>query len=293
MDKQKLVQSKFDTASRSIRIENGYVPATLTKQWRSILSADEVDSLCQPLKQYDISYFLYVKRYKDGSQLEITSHPHWSEYYYKHEYYNIGPFKNTTHLYDNGKYFWIGRGQAFEKMYKVARESFDIDHGYTLVKKYLDCNEFFHFAGSVKNNELLNFYLNNSDVLERFILYFKDKFSEVITAAESEKFIILHNKCSDIDIDADSAISAPQLDITKQMPINRYYLCERRNTYLTQREIECVKWYVVGKTAEEIAIIYDISKRTVEAHLESVKKKLNCSAKSLLVNKIRAFVNIL
>lgn len=284
---------KANNFKNIFQIKNGSLPAVLTQHWRSVISETSIDSLCQPLLQYGVNYFLYVKRYVDGSQLEISSHPNWSEYYYKHEFYNIGPFKNIRRIYDSGKHFWFDRGDAFEKMYSVARESFNIDNGYTIVKKYSDCNEFFHFAGKAKNTGLINFYLNYNDVLERFILYFKDKYGDVINVAEKNKFIIQYHEEQKENTELNSHTRFQLLEIAKTMPINRYFLCEHRNTYLTSREVECVKWYITGKSAEEIAIILNISKRTVETHLEKVKKKLNCYKQSQLAGKIQTLIDIL
>ena len=39
------------------------------------------------------------------------------------------------------------------------------------------------------------------------------------------------------------------------MPVERYYLCEETKMYLTKREVECTRWHILGKTAEETSII--------------------------------------
>lgn len=46
--------------------------------------------------------------------------------------------------------------------------------------------------------------------------------------------------------------------------------------YLSKKEIECVNWMIKGKSSSEIAGILGISKRTVETHMNNIKKKLNC-----------------
>ena len=48
------------------------------------------------------------------------------------------------------------------------------------------------------------------------------------------------------------------------------------NLYLTEREFECVGYLTRGKTAEEMSIILNISKRTVETHIQNIKRKMNC-----------------
>lgn len=48
---------------------------------------------------------------------------------------------------------------------------------------------------------------------------------------------------------------------------------------LSPREVECGKWLILGKTAEETATILGLSRRTVEDHLASMKVKLGCNNK--------------
>lgn len=57
---------------------------------------------------------------------------------------------------------------------------------------------------------------------------------------------------------------------------------------LSPREVECGKWLIFGKTAEETATILGLSRRTVEDHLASMKVKFGCSNKvQLAVELIR------
>ena len=65
------------------------------------------------------------------------------------------------------------------------------------------------------------------------------------------------------------------------VPINIRYISpfagnDPDSKHLTKREIECVDWYLKGKTAYEISLILKLSKRTIESHVENVKVKLNC-----------------
>lgn len=55
------------------------------------------------------------------------------------------------------------------------------------------------------------------------------------------------------------------------------YICSYPTVKLTPRELECVKWSAYGKSTKEVAIELNISHRTVEAHLNSVKIKIGCN----------------
>lgn len=50
--------------------------------------------------------------------------------------------------------------------------------------------------------------------------------------------------------------------------------------YLTRQEVKVLKLTITGKTSKQIAQFLEISPRTVEGHVESLKRKLQCSYKN-------------
>ncbi len=60
----------------------------------------------------------------------------------------------------------------------------------------------------------------------------------------------------------------------------------KNQIYLSRRENECLILVVQGKTAREIAILLDLSKRTVEHYIENIKIKYNVGKKSELIEKV-------
>jgi DNA-binding NarL/FixJ family response regulator len=58
-----------------------------------------------------------------------------------------------------------------------------------------------------------------------------------------------------------------------------------RHVALNDRELECLTWSARGKTSPEIATILDISKRTVNFHIENACRKLNVSTRTEAVVK--------
>ena len=56
--------------------------------------------------------------------------------------------------------------------------------------------------------------------------------------------------------------------------------------HLTNKEIECLDLIMHGKTSKMIGKILNISYRTVETHMENIKKKLNIQSKSELIDFI-------
>jgi DNA-binding NarL/FixJ family response regulator len=62
--------------------------------------------------------------------------------------------------------------------------------------------------------------------------------------------------------------------------IKRLYLGKVfNNAYLTKREIDILTYVTLGHTSKRIAQRLNLSYRTVETHIDSLKTKLHCSYK--------------
>jgi DNA-binding CsgD family transcriptional regulator len=65
---------------------------------------------------------------------------------------------------------------------------------------------------------------------------------------------------------------------------NIFFLGEKfGNEYLTKRELAVFRYLLLGKSAEEIARIFDRSIKTVQAQVKHIANKLKCSHKSEIV----------
>ncbi|OJX12817.1 MAG: hypothetical protein BGO77_04950 [Caedibacter sp. 37-49] len=53
--------------------------------------------------------------------------------------------------------------------------------------------------------------------------------------------------------------------------------------HLTKREFECLSWLSEGMTAKEMAIKMNISHRTVEQYVKSIKEKTHLYKRSQLI----------
>ena len=55
----------------------------------ALTSSQDIDAICAPLRKLGISYFSYVKSFKDGSHIRLANNPHWTQYYYQKKFYNV------------------------------------------------------------------------------------------------------------------------------------------------------------------------------------------------------------
>lgn len=62
----------------------------------------------------------------------------------------------------------------------------------------------------------------------------------------------------------------------EQLPQEKVLFDRKNPIALSSREIECINWMVKGKSAEEIGKILNLSRRTIETHIENIKAKTKC-----------------
>lgn len=247
------------------------------KKYIALTSGNEINEICDPLlSSYGITYFLYVKSLFDGRRLWLTNNGAWTEHFYENNHYKVSAFEKMNEQYKSGFYLWsLLDGQ---QVFKDAREAFNIDHGMTVVNQLSDAYEFAHFGTTRDNHSIMHFYMNNKDILNRFILYFRIQAEDLIKTAYDNMILLPSPKKMYYH---DHTFNQQQNIIVKSctpvFPPHKHQLSSTYgNVLLTDREVICIEWLKKAKTANEIAEILQISKRTAEAHIDNIKRKLNC-----------------
>lgn len=241
------------------------------KQDITFRTISDIVSICEPLMQcFNIHYFTYDKVYHDGSSIRLTTHGHWVEYYYAKELYRKATFDKDPKHYRNGFALW--QNLRREPVYSAAYE-FDIDNGVTLIQAQSTSCEFFHFSGTPQQHYLNRFYIENINLLERFICYFKEKAALIIKLAESNRLYLPRESSEFNTLEEKQSLFISDIDhLNSDVTYKNFIL----NSPLTPKEREVIHWLRKGKTALEISIILNQSVRTVEMHINHIKMKLRC-----------------
>ncbi len=253
----------------------------------------EMVEICGYLSEYfGIKYFGYIECYADGTHICLTTDNEWIEIFYR-ELYQHAAFHKTIDAYTPGILLW----SAIENQttFTAFNEHSKCDHGITLIDKHKNSCEFFTFATHTGNTKIINFYLNNLDILWRHAFYFKDRGATLISKAQADRNIL--PKCiidpKDTIITELESINDPLFD-TSINPIKRYYVTiDDISTYLTPSEAKCCYYLLHRYTNKQIANILQISDRTVEAHIKNVKAKFACTSITTLVRKLRCFTSLI
>lgn len=272
------------------------MPVILPENHFTLLSGDEMDQICQPLKTLGITCFNYTKLCRDGSNLQLTNRPLFLKDFYAEGLYRQGRFEHTDEKRGSGYVLSSMLDEAAQKVFTFARNYHDIDHVITITKKGKSDVEFYHFGGPRQMITLPNFYLNNIDLLERFIVYFHEKAHSLVH--EAHKHRIYHSKDGALSTE-DNLLAMKQLclldkhstvrqQFLEQLQLKNYHLIHHdQKVAVSKREVDCLRELLKGLTAEEIGRKLFISRRTVETHFSHVKDKLQCSTKSQLIGKLR------
>lgn len=243
---------------------------TKIKHHLALTSSSTVADMMLPhLLRHGIKVFHFNRHYEDGSLIRLSTDAKWNENYFAKGYVNKRKKVPAEYLTKSVNYFvWLTKD--WPEMLTDAAVNFDIANGISIVEK---CNGYidnFCFGSTVSNTSIVNFYLNNLDLLQRYGCDFRDRAYQLFNSYEKQKIIIPESKI------VIPSVHCTDIEIAK----------------LSDREKQCVVLLISGKRIKEIAIELGLSPRTIESYLNNLKVKLNCRDKVELVIKLREIFTI-
>ncbi len=263
--------------------------------------SSHIDDIIKPLKRFGITHFTvnYNRKYgKQNNTMEVlTNMPEIFKIYVDDKYYHhlASGFPDD---YVPGYFMWsdisygVNVHSKVREFSSILYNSYNIGSGIDIVKTYEDRTEIYFFAGPSYFNGILldSLFLNHMDILERFILYFQNVAAGIIKQATLQR-------CFFGDGNDSTYLTSKQFKqclTEKKIFTNSIGLhkLETQNLYkyysLTTREQQCAQLILQGLTAKEMAREIQISPRTIEKHIVSLRRKTNSkSIKQLIINLSR------
>lgn len=256
--------------------------------------SQDIDAILQPLKRFGVVYYTYIANHRDGSQVYLSNSSRWIEDYYTLNLYRSSIFEFNPELYQDSHVLWDSNSSS--DVISHGKQYFDSDNGITIIKPKKEFCEFHIFSASVNNSMITNFYINNLDILNVFIMHMKEQAQSIFKRAEKNRLIIPDHytkNCYDInDVNLPNLVQRDEffrdIKTTDQRSLfsTSAEAGHLQNIKLTRREQECLKYLVQGKSAKQTANLLNLSPRTVEIYLDTLKSKLNCRTKLALVGKV-------
>lgn len=242
----------------------------------SLKHADLLKSVCRPLEAHGITFFGYTAVDAMNQAYCLGSKVDYAENYLKQALAN-----NDIHQFEIEKkstpqyFFWDFAELDAENaaLYRVASE-FDQSHTLTITRASEDLIQCYHFSGQNQNQGLNQYYLENLDALHLYIDYFDECLKTIPELTRLfENPVNISKKSNAGQRVTDCTIDFETISECKT-PIH----FKRANHYLlSDQERECLRWIHRGKPYEMIAEIMNITRKSVERYVASIKRKYHCT----------------
>lgn len=252
---------------------------------------NQINEISKPLfERYPLDYFDYARVFYDGSWIFFTSYAGISQYFFDSGF----TFLPHVQFKKAQCFHLLSSINHFSKYIADVKENFKIDHLLSYAEKYENYIDLYWFGANRERSGVIDFYLNNMDLLKNYALYFQDHAKDLIKKAEQEKIIIPKGLTEDYN-GAFQRIKTIQDQndflqdfLTKRSPM---FNVQGQPVTITRREMDCLRFLVQGFTAKMIARQLSLSQRTVESYFEKIKIKLNCNSRAQLVELVFTALN--
>lgn len=232
------------------------------------------------LQNYGISYFCLQTVSNEGKWSLIDNRPDWQEHSADSQFYLHDPSVGHPKFYRNGIVYTATHDEQIwqNRVLKDAKNLFNLTHGLVIIDKTHTGVEFSFFASDADNHQVINTYINHTQVLKKFIQYFKQEMVKPICEMQDIYVDLLTVKKDFFDIDENLFHTPPEPEMPLALDT------PSTDITITKRENECLRYTLRGMTAKEIARMLQISHRTVEIHLHNIRKKYGLSSKRQFIS---------
>lgn len=245
-------------------------------------SCRKISKILHPMKvEFGIEMFRYMRSYSDRSRFILSDNKEMIERYFetKHYYYEFVNFNEWPTEDFEGSSVWNGCNQGHRvcQFWQYFERKFDSCCVFVIYRKKGDMCELFDFICTSDDLHKEGMLLTNIEVFKQFSYFFKEQAHDILTEAEKHRFKPSRNPKEGRTEFLDGLYPGSKKPFLKLLPVKRYYLTgEYQDVFVTYKELLCLRELIKGFTQEEIGQALEISRRTVEYRLNSLKAKLNC-----------------
>lgn len=271
--------------------------------------SSQIVEITKPLKSLGIIGFFYGRFYSDGTLINLSTSPEWTDYYFKKLYsghYQQKDIADQLFSHPNASLWALNPNN---EVWQDAQRDFEYGNGISLFEQHMQFREFTGFYSTSDNHAINHFYVNQLEVLKSFKQYFVDQTAELIQEIEKNKCLlppfvlesstvsasptmeilelpsISNTILSKLDWNAIFQLSNLQLDTLLNKP--RYQIkLDIGQVTLSKMEIKTLVQLLRGKHAGEIAHSFQLKQTTIESYLSNIKNKLGVRLKSELIHRV-------
>jgi len=248
-----------------------------------LTSIQDIKELIAPLKKYfGITTFVYKKNFNDGAEIRLSNNAEYSYSFYKNKFHTESLFEAKPSLYTKARVLW---DDVYSNTSRAAEHSrnHDVYHGITFVEPFVDGCEIFAFGVPVGRVDLMHRYLSHIDLLEKFILYFRESAQPLFRKAEKSKIQIPGKfEAAPSDLLSNENSFFDRSSFLREVCVHSYKI-------FSAREIQCAELLLQGFTARMISHQLNLSPRTIESYVQNIKQKTNSVSKPDLIRTLSSY----
>lgn len=221
----------------------------------------------------EVKGFIYARQYRDTRLALLTTYSEFTTALFRDsEQLFLKTINNYMAQQDQD--FVIISPEKISPSIAMTCHDYRIDTMLILLIKNHTKLEYFIFFHEIGTAISPQAYLNQINFYQQFSLYFKSKAGSLMRSAK------LNKQCTVLASKPvkNTSQEVGTEDIAKGLSVNF-----DNDPIFTEKEIECACHLLLGKTAYEISVVMNISKRTVEKHIENMKDKVGVEKKSSLI----------
>lgn len=246
----------------------------------------KINKFCEPLfTHFGIKHFWYQRTTLSGHYVVLGNCLPWMEYVFDGTLYKTSNTFHHPHMYTSGIVHLPSIEGDAQKLFKIAREKFNINFSLLFINANSNYMEGFGFAINTNKKMHHQLLLNEVPLLRFFCDHFRKENAKMFNSFDEHGAELSREMGHLFKIKPNIMLT----NIDKRIFLNDLGLL---NVNLSKREDEVLFNMLDGYTTPELAKKLFISQRTVEHHIERIKIKLDCDSKSNLIKKARQLERI-
>lgn len=197
--------------------------------------------------------------------------------YIKNQYHLAGTEEGLLQVTQGSHHPWFlsaifNLNPESENLYKGCI-AYNYANGITLIERGKAFVELFHICAKGGPEKVNEYLMHNIDYLWQIVLYLKEN----IYTSKTLKQVYHHKHYYDV-LPALGLNDLHETTPISSLKVKKYYLDGSfSGIAFTEREIECLVLLYNHKSYKEQAQLLGISPRTIETHIENIKKKTGLS----------------
>lgn len=244
-----------------------------------------------PLISLGINFFGYIKLFNDGSYLSFAT----NEEFMKNYFINVQSQGitstlqiETTLLKENRHFMFSHSITSFDYNKDALMHLFYKHHIwpiYAIYKNNKEYIEIYSFKTDLLSEYFEKFFLDTKILLEHFCLYFNERASDLINADDRKKRAWFQQQFNFSTLSYEDKWAQQAEQFLLETRLQHLSLQENNQKIIfSRREMECLQYLALGKSAKEIARDLSISPRTVEFYLQNTRKKSGLKKEQLFTH---------